>query len=134
MDAARTPPGPAPVTAAAPTGPPANEPHHFGYPANADRIFAGGLFSNRLFIYDVATDPKHPKLIKTVPDLGATTGYSGPHTFYAVPGGVLIAMLGAKDGGAPGALVKLDNDGTFLQALPAPKYMDDTACQPRPTL
>src|ERR1051325_3874385 len=28
--------------------PPANEAHHFGYTVNADRIFAGGLFSNRL--------------------------------------------------------------------------------------
>src|SRR5439155_6400460 len=90
------------VIATTPTSSPANEAHHFGYTVNADRIFAGGLFSNRLFIYDVASDPKHPKLLKTVPDLAASTGYSGPHTFYAVPGGVLIAMLGSKDGGAPG--------------------------------
>ncbi len=118
------------VIATAPTGSPANEAHHFGYTVNADRIFAGGLFSNRLFIYDVATDPKHPQLVKTVADLAATTGYSGPHTFYAVPGGMMIAMLGAKDGGAPGALVKLDNDGTFLQALPAPDYMYDVGIKP----
>ena len=113
-----------------PTGSPGNEAHHFGYTANADRIFGGGLFSNRLFIYDVATDPKHPKLVKTVPDLAASTGYSGPHTFYAVPGGVMIAMLGSKEGGAPGALVKLDNDGNFLQALPAPDYMYDVGIKP----
>ncbi len=118
------------VIATAPTSSPANEAHHFGYTVNADRIFAGGLFSNRLFIYDVATDPKHPQLVKTVADLAATTGYSGPHTFYAVPGGMMIAMLGAKDGGAPGALVKLDNDGTFLQALPAPDYMYDVGIKP----
>jgi selenium-binding protein 1 len=118
------------VIATTPTGSPANEAHHFGYTANADRIFAGGLFSDRLFIYDVATDPKHPKLVKTVPDLAASTGYSGPHTFYAVPGGVMIAMLGAKDGGAPGALVKLDNDGKFLQAFPAPNYMYDVGIKP----
>ena len=118
------------VIATAPTSSPANEAHHFGYTVNADRIFAGGLFSNRLFIYDVATDPKHPQLVKTVADLAATTGYSGPHTFYAVPGGVMIAMLGAKDGGAPGALVKLDNDGNFLQALPAPDYMYDVGIKP----
>jgi selenium-binding protein 1 len=118
------------IIATAPTGSPANEAHHFGYTVNADRIFAGGLFSNRLFIYDVATDPKHPKLLKTIPDLTATTGYSGPHTFYAVPGGVMIAMLGGKDGGAPGALVKLDNDGNLLQALPAPDFMYDVGVKP----
>src|SRR5207253_1613747 len=81
-----------------------NEAHHFGYTVNADRIFAGGLVSNRLFIYDVKTDPRHPTVIKTIPDLGAISGYSGPHTYYAVPGGVLIAMLGSKDGTGPGAL------------------------------
>src|SRR2546426_2500982 len=102
-----------------------NEAHHFGYTVNTDRIFAGGLVSNRLFIYDVKTDPRHPKLIKTIADLGALTGFSGPHTYYAVPGGVMIAMLGAKDGGGPGALIKLDNDGKFLEALPAPNRPDD---------
>lgn len=118
------------IIATTPTPAPANEAHHFGYTVNADRIFAGGLFSNRLFIYDVASDPRHPKLIKTVPDLAASTGYSGPHTFYAVPGGVTIAMLGSKDGGAPGALVQLDNDGNFVKALPAPDYMYDVGIKP----
>ncbi len=118
------------IIATTPTGSPANEAHHFGYTVNADRIFAGGLFSNRLFIYDVASDPKHPKLLKTVPDLAASTGYSGPHTFYAVPGGVLIAMLGSRDGGAPGALVQLDNDGDFVKAMPAPDYMYDVGIKP----
>lgn len=118
------------VVATVPTGSTANEAHHFGYTADADRIFAGGLFTNRLFIYDVKTDPRHPRLTRTIPDLSATTGYSGPHTFYAVPGGVLVAMLGGKDGGAPGALVKLDNDGNFVQAMPAPEYMYDVGVKP----
>src|SRR2546430_12450843 len=42
----------------------------------------------------------------------------------------MIAMLGAKDGGAPGALVQLDNDGNFVKALPAPKYMYDVGVKP----
>ena len=130
IDANPKSPGYGKIIAMAPTGSPANEAHHFGYTANADRIFAGGLFSNRLFIYDVASDPTHPKLVKTVPDLAASTGYSGPHTFYAVPGGVLIAMLGSKDGGAPGALVQLDNDGNFVKAMPAPEYMYDVGIKP----
>ena len=114
------------LIATAPTaGSTSNEAHHFGYTADADRIFGGGLFTNRLFIYDVKTDPRKPKLINTVADLTATTGYSGPHTFYAVPGGVMIAMLGGKDGGAPGGLVTLDNDGKFVKGLPAPEYMYD---------
>jgi len=125
------------VVATVPTGTTVdNEAHHFGYTVNADRIFAGGLVSNRLFIYDVRTDRRRPKLVKTIPDLGALTGYSGPHTYYAVPGGVMIAMLGSKEGGAPGALVRLDNDGNFVSALPAPNradhpgYMYDVGVKP----
>ncbi len=126
VDADPKSPSYAKVIATAPTGSTVdNEAHHFGYTVNTDRIFAGGLVSNRLFIYDVKTDPRHPKLIKTIADLGALTGFSGPHTYYAVPGGVMIAMLGAKDGGGPGALIKLDNDGKFLEALPAPNRPDD---------
>ncbi|HEV2751333.1 MAG TPA: selenium-binding protein SBP56-related protein [Gemmatimonadales bacterium] len=130
IDANPTSPTYGKIIAMTPTSAPANEAHHFGYTVNTDRVFAGGLFSNRLFIYDVASDPRHPKLIKTVPDLAASTGYSGPHTFYAVPGGVLIAMLGSKDGGAPGALVRLDNDGNFVNAMAAPNYMYDVGIKP----
>lgn len=102
------------VVATAPTNSPANEAHHFGYTVNADRIVAGGMMSNKLFIYDVKTDPRKPSLIRTV-DLDPT-GYSGPHTLYAVPGGMLVAMLGAVDGGGPGALILVDEDGSFKQA------------------
>jgi len=117
------------ITATVPTNSPANEAHHFGYNVNADRIFGAGMFSNKLFIYDVGTDPHNPTLMKTV-DLDPT-GYSGPHTMYAVPGGVMLAMLGAVDGGGPGALVLVDDDGNFQQAWPVvrptgePGYMYD---------
>lgn len=122
------------IIATEPTGSAGNETHHFGYTASADRIFGGGLFSNRLFIYDVESDPRDPELIRTV-DLDPT-GYSGPHTLYAVPGGVMLAMLGSTDGGGPGGLVKVDNDGNFIEAYPqaghdgAPEYMYDVGVKP----
>lgn len=118
-----------------PTGSAANEAHHFGYTADAGRIFGGGLFSNKLFIYDVATDPRRPELIRTV-DLDPT-GYSGPHTLYAVPDGMLLAMLGRVDGGGPAALVKVDDDGNFLEAYPSEgeeqtvQFMYDVGIKPR---
>ncbi len=111
-----------------------NEAHHFGYTADAGRIFAGGLFSNQLFIYDVAANPKAPRLVRTL-SLDPT-GYRGPHTLYAVPGGMLISMLGDVDGGGPGGLVRLDNDGNFREALPGPDhegspvYMYDVGIKP----
>ncbi|WP_260296044.1 selenium-binding family protein, partial [Sedimenticola hydrogenitrophicus] len=55
----------------APTGSSANEAHHFGYTANTDRIFGGGLFSNKLFVYDLTADPRRPQL-KRVVDLDPT--------------------------------------------------------------
>lgn len=121
-----------------PTGSAGNEAHHFGYTADADRIFAGGLFSNQLFIYDVESDPLEPQLLRTV-DLDQT-GYSGPHTLYAVPGGVMLAMLGSTDGGGPAALVKLDNRGEFIEAYPqaghagTPEYMYDVGVKPEMNL
>lgn len=118
----------------APTGSPANEAHHFGYTANGDRIFGGGLFSNNLFVYDLGSDPRRPELI-SIKDLDVT-GYSGPHTLYAVPEGVMIAMLGGVEGGGPAGLVLLDNDGNFVEAWPqaghsgAPQHMYDVGVKP----
>src|SRR2546427_12176025 len=42
----------------------------------------------------------------------------------------MIARLGWREGGPPGALVKRDNDGNFLQPLPAPDYMYDVGIKP----
>ena len=81
VDADPKSPGYGKILTTVPTGSTVdNEAHHFGYTVNADRIFAGGLVSNRLFIYDVKTDPRHPTVIKTIPDLGAISGYSGPRS------------------------------------------------------
>jgi selenium-binding protein 1 len=122
------------VIATAPTNSAANEAHHFGYTAKADRIFGAGMFTNKLFIYDVKRAPRNPRLIRTV-DLDPT-GYSGPHTMYAVPEGVMIAMLGAVGGGGPGALILVDNNGSFKKAWPVvrpdgqPGYMYDVGVKP----
>lgn len=122
------------ILATVPTNSSANEAHHFGYTANADRIMAAGMFTNTLFVYDVKSDPRKPRLLRTV--ALDPTGYSGPHTMYAVPGGVLIAMLGRVGGGGPGALILVDDDGTFKRAWPVvrpdgqPGYMYDVGVKP----
>ncbi len=122
------------IIATSPTGSPANEAHHFGYTVNTDRIVGAGMFSNKLCLYDVETNPRKRTPVKTV-DLDPT-GYSGPHTMYVVPGGVLLAMLGEVGGGGPGALVLVDDDGNFQQAWPVvrpdgtPGYMYDVGVKP----
>lgn len=105
------------IIAIAPTGSSGNEAHHFGYTADRSRIFAGGMFSNRLFLYDVETDAFAPRLVREV-DLSAS-GYVGPHTPYAIPGGVLVVMMGAADGGS-GALLELDDEGQVRRVYQAP--------------
>jgi selenium-binding protein 1 len=122
------------IVSTVPTNSAGNEAHHFGYTADAGRIMAAGMFSNKLFLYDVKTNPREPRLIRTV-DLNPT-GYSGPHTMYAVPGGVMLAMLGKPDGGGPGALVQVTDDGEFKQAWPVirpggqPGHMYDVGVKP----
>ncbi len=133
VDVAPTSPSFGQIIGTAPTGSANNEAHHIGYNADATRIFAAGLFSNRIFIYDVATNPRVPRLLRTV-DLGPT-GYSGPHTVFAVPDGVLVSMLGNAQGSAPGGLVLLDDDGDFVESYPEggkapPLYMYDIGVKP----
>lgn len=106
------------ILSTVPTQSAGNEAHHFGYTADTDRIFAGGMFSNRVFRYDVAEDGRQLTLSSSI-DLGAS-GYSGPHTAYAVPGGVLVTMMGGPDGN--GAIVELNDEGGIVRATPAPVH------------
>jgi methanethiol oxidase len=108
------------IVSTAPTGSTNNEAHHFGYTESADRIFAGGMISNRVFVYHIGDDPRRLDLVRTV-DLDPT-GYTGPHTAYAVPGGVLVTMMGAADEHGSGAIVELDTNGDFVRAFPAPLH------------
>jgi selenium-binding protein 1 len=43
-----------------------NETHHFGYTDDRRRIWAGGLFSSRIWLIDVATDPAKPRIEKVL--------------------------------------------------------------------
>src|SRR5436309_4059065 len=76
-----------------------NETHHWGYTDDRTRIWAGGLLSSRIWVLDVASDPAKPRIEKVMDDVPRATGLSGPHTYYALPGRMLINFLGAADGG-----------------------------------
>jgi methanethiol oxidase len=121
------------IVATASAGSSGNEAHHFGYTSDASRIFAGGMFTNRLFLYDVGDDPSAPRLVRTV-DL-EDSGFVGPHTPYAVPGGMLLAMMGGA-GGGPGAVLELDEEGGVRRAYVAPDegrpiHLYDVTLNPR---
>lgn len=110
-----------------------NETHHWGYTDDRTRIWAGGLLSSRIWILDVGTDPAHPRIEKILENVPDETGLSGPHTYYALPGRMLLSFLGAKDGGLPAGLAEFTNDGRFLRRIDQPAdapYGYDVAVKP----
>jgi selenium-binding protein 1 len=110
-----------------------NETHHFGFTDDRSHIWGLSLFSNRVFLIDVAADPARPKLVKVLEDIGAPAGYASPHSPYALPGRMLLSFLSAKDGGLPAGLAEYTNDGKFVRKIAFPKgapYGYDVAIQP----
>jgi methanethiol oxidase len=109
-----------------------NETHHFGFTDDRTHIWGCSLFSNRIFLIDVATDPAKPRLVKTL-DSSAKSGLTGPHSPYAIPGRMLISFLGGKGGGLPAGLAEFTNDGNFVRTLSMPAdapYGYDVAIKP----
>ena len=76
-----------------------HEAHHAGFTDDRRYLWAGGLDDSKIFVFDVATDPAKPKLVKTIDTfVNDSGGVVGPHTFFALPGRMLIAALSnAKD-------------------------------------
>jgi selenium-binding protein 1 len=96
-----------------------HEAHHGGFTDDRRMLWMGGLDDSKIFVFDVATDPAHPKVVKTITDFVAKSGGAvGPHTFYALPGRMLISALSnAKDGGGKTALVEYSNQGEFVRTI-----------------
>ena len=65
-----------------------NEAHHSDFTDDRKYLWAGGLDTSKIFIFDVATDPAKPKLAKTITDFVAKSGgVVGPHTSMPCRGG-----------------------------------------------
>jgi selenium-binding protein 1 len=110
-----------------------NETHHFGFTDDRTTIWGLTLFSNRVFLIDVATDPAKPRIKKVIENVGGKAGLASPHTAYALPGRMLIAFLSAADGRLPTGLAEFTNEGDFIRAIPMPKeapYGYDVAVKP----
>jgi selenium-binding protein 1 len=110
-----------------------NETHHFGFTDDRTHIWGCSLFSSRIFLIDVASNPAQPRLVKTLEDVAAKSGFTGPHSPYALPGRMLISFLGGKGGGLPAGLAEFTNDGQFIRRIDQPKdapYGYDVAVKP----
>jgi selenium-binding protein 1 len=96
------------------------EAHHMGFTDDRRFLWAGRLDDNKIFVFDMQR-PDKPKLVKTIANLAAKTGFVGPHTFYAMPGRMLVqALSNSKDHGGVTGLVLFNNKGDIIQKTPMP--------------
>jgi len=93
-----------------------NEAHHSGFTDDRQFLWAGGLDTSKIFIFDVHTNPAHPKLTKVITDfVEKSGGVVGPHTMYALPGTMMITGLSNnKDHGGRTGLVEYSNAGEYI--------------------
>ena len=97
------------------------EAHHMGFTEDRRYLWAGGLDDSIIYVFDVYTDPGKPKLVRTLADLPGKTGLVGPHTFYAMPGRMLVQFLSNSDdhGGVTGMAV-FTNKGDLIKTYRMP--------------
>ena len=114
------------------------EAHHMGLSDDRRFLWAGALDSSKIFVFDVGSNPAHPKLTRTITDFVEKTGYVGPHTFMALPGRMMITPLSNnKDHGGETGVVVYNNKGDYVSHQPIPTdkggdgYSYDVAINPQ---
>ena len=97
------------------------EAHHMGFTDDRKYLWAGRLEDSKVFVFDVGTDPARPRLVNTIADVASRTGLVGPHTFYALPGRMLIGFLANnKDQGGVTGMAVYNNRGDFVARYDMP--------------
>ncbi len=93
--------------------------HHFGWNRcssachgpDRSHLIVPGFRSSRIYVLDVAEDPRRPRIEHVVEaeELTEKTGYTRPHTVHCMPGdNVVVSMLGDRDGAGAGGFAVLD--------------------------
>jgi selenium-binding protein 1 len=93
-----------------------NEAHHSGLTDDRRYLWASGLDTSKIFIFDVHSDPSKPRLHKTIGDFVTKTGgIVGPHTNYAMPGRMLLTGLSNnRDHGGRTGMAEYTNAGEYI--------------------
>jgi selenium-binding protein 1 len=93
-----------------------NEAHHSGLTDDRRYLWASGLDTSKIFIFDLHSDPAAPRLHKTIDDFVVRSGgVVGPHTSYALPGRMLLTGLSNnRDHGGRTAMVEYTNAGDYV--------------------
>lgn len=98
------------------------EVHHVGLSDDRRFLWGGALDSNKIFIFDIGTNPAKPKLTKTITNFVQKTGFVGPHSFIAMPGRMLITPLSNnKDHGGETGIAVYNNKGDYVAHYAMPK-------------
>lgn len=114
-----------------PVGSKGNEPHHIDFDLRNDgTLWASGVLTGRIFIFDVS-HPPDVKLLKVI-EPAPERVHTPPHSFGVLPNGNTIATamdmlphnmtgLPKTSGGdpAPGGLLEFDKRGRFLRRISA---------------
>jgi selenium-binding protein 1 len=99
-----------------------HEAHHGGFTDDRRQLWLGGLDTSEIFVFDVASEPAKPKLVKRITDFVAKSGgVVGPHTHYPLPGRMLISALSNRDGTGKTALVEYSNQGEYVRTTWMPE-------------
>ena len=102
------------------------EAHHMGFTDDRKYLWAGRLDDNRIFVFDVGSNPAKPRLVNTIKDFAAKTKFVGPHTFYALPGRMMVqALSNAKDHGGATGIAVYSNQGKLVSRHDMPKGMKE---------
>jgi len=97
------------------------EAHHMGFTDDRRFLWAGGLDDSKIVVFDVGTDPAKPRIARRITDMPKRTGYVGPHTFYALPGRMLVQGLSnAKDKGGVTGMALYSNKGELITTYAMP--------------
>lgn len=93
-----------------------NEAHHSGLTDDRRFLWATGLDTSKIMIFDLHSDPAKPKLARTIDDFVAKSGgVVGPHTSYALPGRMLLTGLSnSGDHGGRTGMVEYTNAGEYV--------------------
>ncbi|MGE0683131.1 MAG: selenium-binding protein SBP56-related protein [Candidatus Binatia bacterium] len=112
-----------------------HEAHHGGFSDDRRYLWVGGLDDSKIFLFDIAANPAKPTLAKTIDTFVKDSGgVVGPHTFYALPGRILITGLSNdKDHGGKTGMVEYSNEGKYIRTIWMPEkaeYGYDVRVQP----
>jgi methanethiol oxidase len=112
-----------------------HEAHDGDFTDDRRYFWAGGLDDAKVFVFDVAADPKRPKLVRTIDSFTEqSAGVLAPNAFFALPGRMLLAGLASEGPAGRAALVQYSNAGRYIETVWFPartRYGYDARALPR---